>query len=272
MLRKCFILSSVLFFSVNAQAGFFGDSNDFKCGREDAVKALQDYIRGEAEGLLQSNYITNTTIFYGKDLQVFQEKLNSISINASNVTTASNTGSELNCKATIAIKIPTETLDVVKDNPNYLSRLLSNGGMLNKGSVVWSDYSYSIKLADNKKDISVSRISYITGALYQATILAVTKDDIISRNYNEKLNGVKNDYISQDAYLNDVWKRLPDAIRSSMKKEQVAWVNEKVTKCGKLSDAESATTPSQNRIKIYQCQTKMTQERIAFLGGDREYD
>ncbi|WP_145531779.1 lysozyme inhibitor LprI family protein [Yersinia kristensenii] len=271
MLKKSFLLSSVLFISLNAHAGFFG-GDDFKCGREDAVKALQDYIKSGAGGQLQSNYITDAARFYGKDLQVFQDKLNGISINASNVSTAGNTGSELNCKATIVVNLPAETLEVVKDNPVYLSLLVSNGGTLNQGSIVWNDYAYSVKLADNKKDISVSRVENIMKALYQTTVLAVTKDDIISSNYSAKLDKAKRDYMGQDAYLNDVWKRLPDAIRSSMKKEQVAWVNEKALKCGKLSDADSAATPFQNRIKIYQCQTKMTQERIAFLGGDKDYD
>ncbi|CNK40963.1 lysozyme inhibitor LprI family protein [Yersinia mollaretii] len=269
MLKKSFLLSSVLFVSLNAHAGFFG-GDDFKCGREDAVKALQDYIKSDAEGLLQSNYITDAASFYGKDLQVFQDKLNGISINASNVSTEGNTGSELNCKATISVKIPAETLEVVKDNPAYLSRLLSNGGILNKGNVVWNDYAYRAKLADNKKDISVSRVGYIMEVLYRTTVLAVTKDDIISSNYSAKLSDAKNRYMDSDAYLNDVWKNLPDAIRSSMKKEQVTWINEKATKCGKLSDADLAATPFQDKIKIYQCQTKMTQERVAFLGGDRD--
>ncbi|HAS1297808.1 hypothetical protein F3H77_15145 [Enterobacter hormaechei] len=42
-------------------------------------------------------------------------------------------------------------------------------------------------------------------------------------------------------------------------------------KCGKISDASSATTPLATRIGIYDCQTKMTDERFRYLGGDDEH-
>lgn len=269
MFKKSLLLSSFLFCTVSAHAGLFG-GDDFKCGREDAVKALQESIRSGAAGKLQSDYITNSSVFYGKNLQDFQDKLNTIEINSSNVSTSGGSGNDLSCKATISIKLPVETLDVVKDTPRYLSGLVVNGGALNANSVVWNDYSYGVKLADNKKDIAVTSISYIASALFQADMLAVTKAEIIYNNFISKVNDAKNSYTSQDSYLNSIWKSLPDSARAAMKKEQITWVNEKALKCGKLSDANSTAIPAQKRVEIYQCQTKMTQERISFLGGDRD--
>ncbi|MEN4889917.1 lysozyme inhibitor LprI family protein [Erwinia billingiae] len=269
MFKKSLLLSSFLFCSLSAHAGFFG-GNDFKCGRDDAVKALPDSIRTGAAGMLQSDYMTNSSDFYSKNILDFQGKLNTIGINVSNVSTSGGKGNDLRCIATVGIKLPAETLDVLKEFPKYLSSFVANGGAINSDSIVWSNLTYNIKLADNKKDIAVTNVEYITRSLKQAAILAVTKDEVINKNFNYKVSDAKHDYTTQDAYLNTVWKNLPDSARASMKKQQVAWVNEKAVKCGKLSDANSIETPAQKRIEIYKCQTEMTLNRIAFLGGDRE--
>lgn len=110
MFKKSMLLSSLLIFSVSAHAGLFG-GDDFKCGREDAVKALQDSIKSAAAGVLQS-------------------KLDHFSVDVSNVSTSDKTESVLSCRANIAFKLPAETLDVLKDVPGYLSGLVSNGGKL----------------------------------------------------------------------------------------------------------------------------------------------
>lgn len=269
MFKKSLLLSSFLFCSLSAHAGFFG-GDEFKCGRDDAVKALQESIRGEAAGMLQSDYITHSSIFYGKNIQEFQNKLISIGITTSNVSTSGGSGNDLSCKATVAIKLPDETLDVLKNIPTYLSGFVVNGGAINSENIVWSNLSYKVKLADNKKDIAVMDVEYVTRALKQAAILAVTKEEVINDNFNGKIEDAKYEYTIQDSRLNAVWKNLPDSARTAMKKEQVAWVNEKAVKCGKLSDANSSTTPAQKRVEIYKCQTEMTQLRFYFLGGDSE--
>lgn len=57
--RKLALLVAVGVFSSAANAGLF-DSNDFKCGREDAVIALSEYFKSDASGLLQSDLLTMT--------------------------------------------------------------------------------------------------------------------------------------------------------------------------------------------------------------------
>lgn len=269
MFKKSMLLSSLLICSVSAHAGFFG-GDDFKCGREDAVKALQDSIKSAAAGVLQSEFITNPSIFYGKNLEEFQSKLDHFSVDVSNVSTSDKTESVLSCRANIAFKLPAETLDVLRDVPGYLSGLVSNGGKLSTGGIVWSNHPYNLKLADNKKDISVTDLGFIPRSLFQADILSVTKNDVINNNFDEKIRKEKISYASADAWLNRVWKNLPDSIKRSMKKEQVSWVNQKAVKCGNLTDADSSVTPAPQRVAIYKCQSTMTQERISFLGGDRE--
>lgn len=76
MLRKVFLLTMVSAFSFNATAGLF-DSNDFKCGREDSIKALSDYIKESASGSLQSNFIARGKNSYNKPLSAYQSTLNS---------------------------------------------------------------------------------------------------------------------------------------------------------------------------------------------------
>ncbi|PLR36601.1 lysozyme inhibitor LprI family protein [Chimaeribacter arupi] len=270
MFKKALMLVSFSLFSLQAHAGFFGGGESFKCGREDAVTALQSHIKSDAMGQLQSNYITNAHRFYNKELQGFQDKLNSITVQVSNVSTSERENGPLDCKAKIAVQLPEETLTLLKETSSYLSSLISGGGMLNNGSIVWDNYTYSIELADNKKDISINSIEYIPDVLYQATLLAVNKNDIIRDYYNQKLYVVKNEYTEKDDALNGLWRSLPGAIKNSMKKSQTAWINEKALKCGKLPDANSDVTPFPTRMKIYECQIKMTEERIDFLGGNEE--
>jgi hypothetical protein len=142
--------------AVNAHAGFFSSSDDFKCGRADAVKALSDYFRSDASGLLQSDYLTKSRYTYDKPVADYQNKLNSLVVSVSNASTSGDGSYGLNCSATISVKMPQDTLDVVSSDPNYLHFVTGSYGKLNNGSVVWSDVSYSAKLADNGKDVICS--------------------------------------------------------------------------------------------------------------------
>ncbi|MCW2457671.1 UNVERIFIED_ORG: hypothetical protein M2414_005444, partial [Rahnella aquatilis] len=53
-MKKIVSAACFLVISASAHAGIFGDSGDFKCGREDAVKAVQDAIRDDATARLQT--------------------------------------------------------------------------------------------------------------------------------------------------------------------------------------------------------------------------
>ncbi|TKI02541.1 lysozyme inhibitor LprI family protein [Martelella alba] len=256
--------------TANAYAGFFSSSDDFKCGREDAVKALSVYFHGDASGLLQSDYLTKSKYSYDKPVTDYQNKLNNLAIGVSNVSTSGNGSYGLNCSATISVKVPQETLDVVSSDPKYLHYVTGTSGKLNNGSVVWSGVNYSAKLADNGKDVIFSNFnrSDLSDALFNISVLSVNKSQIINAQAKENLASAKAEYKNSDSNLNSVWRELPDSSRNALKKEQVIWVSEKVAKCGKLSDAESNSVDMKHRIEIYQCQTKMTDERIDFLSGN----
>lgn len=256
--------------ATQAHAGLFSSADDFKCGRDDAVKALADYIRSDASGLLQSDYLTKSKYKYDKPAADYQNKLNGLVVSVSNASTSGDGSYGLNCSATISVKVPQEALDVVSSDSNYLHYVTGAYGKLNNGSVVWSDVSYSAKLADNGKDIIFSNFSRtdLSDALFNTSVLSVNKDQLINAHTKNTLDTAKAAYKNADSELNSVWRELPDSSKNALKKEQLAWVNQKVVKCGKFSDAESNNIDMKHRIDIYQCQTKMTNERIDFLGGN----
>lgn len=255
--------------TANAYAGLFSSSDDFKCGREDAVKALSEHFRSDASGLLQSDYLTKSRYSYNKPVADYQNKLNGLAISVSNASTSGNGSYGLNCSATIEVKVPQETLDVVSSNPNYLHYVTGGYAKLNNGNAVWSNVGYSAKLADNGKDIIFSNFDQteLSDALFNISVLSVNKDQIINAHSKDTLDSAKAEYKSYDHDLNSVWRGLPDSAKNALKTEQLAWVKEKVSKCGKLSDAESNSVDMKQRIEIYQCQSKMTNERIDFLSG-----
>ncbi|VEA64670.1 Uncharacterized protein conserved in bacteria [Serratia plymuthica] len=269
MFRKLTLLVAVGVFSSTANAGLF-DSNDFKCGRDDAVKALSEHIRNDASGLLQSDVLTKSKYGYDKPVSAYQSKLDSIAIAVTNVSTGGNGSYGLNCSATISLKIPQETLDVVSNAAGYLRSVTGAYGKINNGSVVWSDVSYSAKLADNNKDIIFSNFNRtdISDVMFNVSVLAENKDQIVKTLSQGSLGEAQSAYANADRELNAVWKELPDSARSALKKEQLAWVNDKVKKCGNISDAASEAINVNQRTGIYQCQAKMTNERISYLSGN----
>lgn len=263
------LLTSVVVFSGSVNAGLF-DSNDFKCGRNDTVKALTDYIKNDASGMLQSDYLTKSSFYYDKPVSVYQSMLDSMEVTIANVSTSGKGSHDLNCSATISIKIPKDTLDVVNKIPNYLHYITGGYGKINNNGVIWNGVAYSAKLADNNKDVIFSNFSRTdaSAALFNMSVLAVNKEQIISALSQNALSSARSAYVNADRELNAVWKELPDSARNSLKKEQVVWVNNKVAKCGKLPDGESEKDNVQRWVDIYQCQTKMTNERIAYLTGN----
>lgn len=273
-MNRKFLAASILFlFSQGASAGLF-DSNDFKCGRDDAISAIQKYIKDEASGVLQNNYLANGENDFSKPLNIYQGELNSITVSTSNVSTMQNKDNELTCSATVSIKVSPETLAVIGDDPSRLYRITQESGKINNGDVIWKNVKYNLKLADNGKDIQVDELGNyndITVSLYQAALMGVDKETIIQGNAQGRLLNAKSSYEQSDAVLNEVWKGLPESARDSMRKSQGAWVSEKAVKCGKLSNAALSTVAIEQRIKIYQCQTELTKERISYLGGDEQW-
>ena len=269
MFRKLALLIALGLFSSAANAGFF-DSNDFKCGRDDAVKAHSERIKSDASDLLQSDFITKRKFQYNKPVAVYQGRLNSIVVTVKNVSTGSDGSYGLNCSATISLKIPQEAIDVVSNAPNYLPFITGAYGKINDGSLVWSDVSYSAKLADNNKDIIFNDFNraYISDAIFNASVLAENKDEIIKSLSQNTLSSAQSAYTEADRELNAVWKELPDSAKNALKKEQLAWVNEKVKQCGRITDASSEAIKLNQRIDIYQCQTKITNERVSYLSGN----
>lgn len=177
----------------------------------------------------------------------------------------------MSCGASISLKLPQDIIDVVSDVPEKMSSITYDDGRMSSSGVVWNDVRYTIKLADNKKDILISDLSEeneVSASLFNAAMMVADKDEIINKNSLSKLSTAQYQYSESDRELNNVWKELPDSARNAMKKTQLAWVQDKVEKCGKLSDTKLDTVSSEQKMSIYQCQTKMTNERISYLSGN----
>ncbi|MEJ5074339.1 lysozyme inhibitor LprI family protein [Enterobacter ludwigii] len=257
--------------TANAYAGFFSSSDDFKCGRDDAVKALQQHIKDGASEMLQNDSLKNATILLNKPSSVYTAMMNTVAIDIKGASTLSHSGpTEVACKAKVSIALPKEAVDVLHAMPERIADIQTKDGTFYDNAIIWKDYSYDLKLSDDQKDISVTdnMDNVAPSELYFITLLAVNKDEAIKENNKEKLQAAREEYRSADTELNSVWKDMPDSVRASMKSSQLAWVKEKATKCGKISDAMAETNNVATRINILNCQTKMTNERIAFLGGN----
>lgn len=269
-LMKYSLALIVLTCTANAYAGFFSSSDDFKCGREDAVKALQQYIKDGASEMLQNDAIKNQQILLNKPVSVYSEKMKSIAIDVKGASTINNSSStEVSCKAKVSISLPQEVIDVINAIPDRMANLQSEQESFYNNTILWKDYNYTLKLSDDKKDISVTdnMRNSAPDELYFITLLSVNKNEAIAESNNEKIKVAQSEYNEADAELNNLWKNMTDSVRASMKSSQLAWVKDKIVKCGKISDATSNTADITTRVNIFNCQTRMTNERITLLGG-----
>ncbi|WP_297122838.1 lysozyme inhibitor LprI family protein [uncultured Enterobacter sp.] len=278
MKKRYLLASGALIFSMNVSAGLFDSTPEFKCGREDSISATQAKIRNDAISKLQETYLSTPAEFYGKPLQSYIDKANKIAIVMENVTTSpyEKDNSVRNCSAKVSLTLPPELQSVMTNFPDKLASISPGKGKVLNDRVQWENYRYSLSLADNGKDISVSyeytSTDYVAESLFNITLFALNKDDLEKANLQRKLSSAAYSYADSDRNLNMLWKSLPDSVRASMKKEQSVWIGDKARKCGKISDAASEAVSLQTRIDIYQCQTKMTEERVTYLGGDTERD
>ncbi|HCM9136907.1 TPA: lysozyme inhibitor LprI family protein [Enterobacter cloacae] len=274
--KTSLIALSSLFLALNANAGLFDSTPDFKCGREDAISATQSKIRNDAVSKLQKAYISSPSKFYGKPLKDYIAKVNEIGLVLENVTTKTNQDNKaiLSCNAKVSLTVPADIMSYIGSHPNQLGGITNGDGKILNNSVQWDKFVYSMSLADNGKDISVSyeygNRDYVSESLAGVTILIMNKNDLEKDELISKLNNAKYIFADSDQRLNDLWKQLPASVKTSMKKEQNAWINEKAKKCGKISDASSEQTPLSVRTDIYTCQTKMTDDRYYYLGGSEE--
>ncbi|HEY2454424.1 MAG TPA: lysozyme inhibitor LprI family protein [Scandinavium sp.] len=256
--------------SVNVHAGLFSSSDDFKCDRDDAVKALQQYVKDYSSGMVQRDSLKKTSLLFNKPADMYIEKLVLLPVNIKNVSTTDNTNvSEISCEAHVDIPLPANALDVIHAMPEQMSGLQFGHAKFYNSTIVWKKYEYTLKLADNKKDISVvdNMSNAASATLYGIVVLTTNKDEFIKANALQKLAIAKDDYQIADADLNATWQELPASSRNTLKLPQLAWVKGKAFACGKISDAELATTDAETSVKIYNCQTKMTHERNTFLSG-----
>lgn len=105
--------------------------------------------------------------------------------------------------------------------------------------------------------------------LYLIALLSVNKNELIAESNKEKFDLAQSTYNEADAELNALWESLPESVRTSMKSSQLTWVKGKTVKCGKLSDVSNNTLDITTKVNIFSCQTRMTNERITLLGGDK---
>ncbi|ELY4673320.1 lysozyme inhibitor LprI family protein [Cronobacter muytjensii] len=270
-LNKITVIVFAMLCSNNVHAGLFSSEDDFKCGRDDAVNAIKHYIKDTAAGLIQEQSMKQSVILQNKPVSEYLTKLDSVQINVTGASTFSNSSTtDVSCQAKISISLPKEVMDVIRIMPEKLSEIQSRKALFNNGSIVWGKYEYSLKLSDDKTSISVTdnMDNVASNELYGSVIMAVNKNELISIHNKNKFNESLSRYRYADSHLNQIWKNMPDPVRESMKASQQTWVKEKVAECGKISDAMDDIKDMDTRIKILNCQTKMTKNRISFFVGD----
>lgn len=266
------ILSLFLFtFSFSSYAFFF---DNVKCGDNVAIEALRKGIYEDASSALHEYYIKERSDFYNKDFNLFRDALQAIEVSISNVTTLENKNNNLSCQAMITVTVPEDVMVFIKERPELATFMLeSNGILVSSRAVAWKNSKYVLSVADNKKDVMLDTLHANTTVapevMHIATMLSVTMDDMKRAEGNQRLDKAERQYSIIDSRLNSVWNDLSDAIRKSMKNEQVAWVKSKTTTCGNLSDTKLDTVEPDIKIGIYECQTNMTQKRIDYLIGNK---
>ncbi|MDA8492908.1 lysozyme inhibitor LprI family protein [Kluyvera georgiana] len=272
MIRKALALV-VLSASFSSYAGLFDSAPELKCGNDNSIAAFKEWVYNDALSQLQDRYIKTPDIFFKIPLADYEKQLQAIPIQLENVLTETqqSDNNTANCVAKVSFGIPTNTLELLKALPNNLEYINRGNSQMLNNKIIWKKISYKIQFADNNKDIIVSgwnSTGALSDSMYNMAALAVKKDRLIEKQNQLDVSYSEGKYKQNDIELNRIWAALPDSIRSGMKKEQQAWVASKVTQCGKLSDAQSKTLPTESRIRIYECQNKMTLSRIEQLGGD----
>ncbi|WP_439413246.1 lysozyme inhibitor LprI family protein, partial [Enterobacter ludwigii] len=230
-MKKTASVLSFLVVSASAHAGMFGDSGDFKCGRDDAVKAVQDTLRDDASAKLQTEFITEPGIFT-EPRSSYSAALENIQADVRGVSTTGQNENSATCTATISVTLPDNALIAATKIPGLFDEYLQDSGAFSNSHVFWKNYAYRIRLGDNKKDITVSDMDNIAAVMTKTAWAAVNKDLLINQVNAQALADARREYESEDARLNAVWKDLPDAVRAAMKTTQRNWVSDKTLRCG----------------------------------------
>jgi uncharacterized protein YecT (DUF1311 family) len=256
-----------------SQASLFESEPELKCGNDNAIAAATTWVYDESLSQLQNSYIQTPELFYGLPLSAYEQQLRAIPVQFGDITTLSlRTGlTQRNCTAKISAGIPEGTLELLKTLPENLQEMTLGNGQILNNNMVWKEVNYQIQLADNGKDIIVSAVEDtkpLITSIYHLAKFAVAKDALIKQKNDADISMAEQRFNRDDRELNIIWQSLPDSSRAALKKEQQAWVTQKAQKCGKISDAKSEGISAAQRINIYQCQQRLTGERIAYLGGE----
>lgn len=273
------LMAAMCAFSFSANAGFF-DFNEkeekevkaaveveapFQCGRDDAVASLVSYIKDDAASRVNSLYGEK----YAKNITQYIQKVGDAAIKVTNVSTRTTYGNELSCMATVHLSMTPEILALSSKAPDvYQDYIRYSGGMYKDNGVEWKDLLYKVRLSDNKKDVASSGdVRMQSGAIAKAIGIIADQDNILQNSSPEKLAEAKSKFENADLRLNEIWKGIPPSFKTSMKGEQMTWIQDKAVQCGTISDAKSEGIAMFKRAAIYDCQEKLTQERIKYLGG-----
>lgn len=262
----------LLLSSFPSHAGFFDSAPELKCGNDNAVSAIKEWIVNEALSELQSTYLELPSQFYNLPQNQYEQQIRAIALKTDDVLTQSQR-TELNkrsCTARFSAAIPASTLELVKALPDNLRLITIGDGKTLNNHIVWKDINYDIRFADNEKDIIIipNESNYlIAKSVFNMAVFSVAKDALLENSKREELRDIEDEYNENDRTLNAKWSALPDSIRSVMKKEQQIWATNKAKTCGSLSDARSEMLPVTQRINIFACQNRLTISRIDYLAG-----
>lgn len=146
--------------------------------------------------------------------------------------------------------------------PDYYHTVLAEGLITQK---IYYDIEYK-----NDKDFNVDIFepNMVSATIFGVAWFKVNSDDITKKIKEGKYRYVSNEYKTADKELNAVWNGFSVAIRKQLMHDAKLWVSDKNKICGKVEGLEKSEVFLSEKISIYECQTKMTLQRIDVLSSD----
>lgn len=145
--------------------------------------------------------------------------------------------------------------------PDYYRTVLADG-------VISQHVIYDANLKnDTEAVINIFEPNMVSATIYAIAWFAKNADDIAQNIEEGKYQDVIKNYNSADSQLNAIWDDFSETAKQSLKSDARKWILEKNRICGNVDDLNNNHLPLSEKIPVYECQTKMTLQRIDALSS-----
>lgn len=239
-------------------------SDELSCGSQFFKNALSDKIYSEIDSLNSDS--------------INDESIHQVPVKIDKYTTQARRKNGLRCLASVEVGIDdnvsknlgSDDLHYYKNAailagqyfPDYYHTVLADGLITQR---IYYDIEYK-----NDKDfnIDIFEPNMVSATIFGVAWFEVNSDDITKKIKEGKYQYASNEYKAADKELNAVWNGFSVAIKKQLMHDAKLWVSDKNKICGKVEGLEKSKIPLNEKTSIYQCQTKMTLQRIGVLSAD----